>query len=446
MKLKVEIIVSIVVLIMFITKFIPSQEIGSIDNLAYVTGIAIDTAKNNKIKVTLQFLQTIGSKEEGVSEEVPAIIDSAEGSNIAEAINLVNVYSSKHLNYSHCSIIVFSEEFAKKGISEEVKALINNNQIRCSTHILVSQCDAGEYIKQIKPTLEKLITKQYNTSKLETKYTGYVSYDTLGNFYNNFVSDNKGGTAILANIIPNTTDDENESSQMSQDGEKSESNSESQTQKEGKSTSSEAMSLLADNAETIEGKSSAENIGTAVLRDGKLIGKLNVQETIVHLLINNKVNSFVLNIPISNYDDKENEDFKDLSDKKVTMSFNRKSRTKITVDTSEKNPKIKIKVILEGNIVSIEMIDSSIEQYSIEKLENICNLYISDILKNYLTRVSKEFQCDIDNMEKYAKSNFMTIKDLKKYKWNEKIQNANFEIEVKTTMFSGINTLGNNKI
>ena len=128
------------------------------------------------------------------------------------------------------------------------------------------------------------------------------------------------------------------------------------------------------------------------------------------------------------------------------MSFNRKSRTKITVDTSEKNPKIKIKVILEGNIVSIEMIDSSIEQYSIEKLENICNLYISDILKNYLTRVSKEFQCDIDNMEKYAKSNFMTIKDLKKYKWNEKIQNANFEIEVKTTMFSGINALGNNKI
>ena len=92
---------------------------------------------------------------------------------------------SKRLNLSHCKVIVFSEEFAQNGISEEIYTLVNNFQIRPDVSIVISRCSSRFFIEQSKPTLENIVTKYYQIAPQSTEYTGYTSNVKIGDFFNN---------------------------------------------------------------------------------------------------------------------------------------------------------------------------------------------------------------------------------------------------------------------
>ena len=112
-----KIIISIILIIVFTIGFNQGQEI---DDLAYAIAIGIDVSKSNNLKVSFQFAKPINASEGGgTSDSQPSFIHTVEASSITSAINLLNSFMSKRLNLSHCKVIVFSEEFAKKGISQE---------------------------------------------------------------------------------------------------------------------------------------------------------------------------------------------------------------------------------------------------------------------------------------------------------------------------------------
>ena len=112
----------------------------SIDNLAYVLAIGIDKADNDNLQVTFQFSTTTQATESGTSEKAPSVVNSVKAASISSAINLLNGYMGKQLNLSHCKVIIFSEELALDGISEEVYTLINDTQVRPSANIVISKC------------------------------------------------------------------------------------------------------------------------------------------------------------------------------------------------------------------------------------------------------------------------------------------------------------------
>ena len=63
--------------------------------------------------------------------------------------------------------------------------LMNDNQVRPSTNIIISKCDAKYYIENSKPIFEPLITKYYEGFTNSSSYTGYTTAATIGTFYNN---------------------------------------------------------------------------------------------------------------------------------------------------------------------------------------------------------------------------------------------------------------------
>ena len=186
-----------------------------------------------------------------------------------------------------CMLVGFSEEFAKEGISSQIYSLINNEKFRPTTNLIISSCDAYEYLKNIKPNLEKLTTNYYDTFSLTNKFTGYFSNITIGEFFNTLSTRNSDGTAILGGLNANNRSNEEESSSENS----SSSESSSQTENENVSVADTVTNIeqLVAGTSSIQGKRGTENIGIAVFNNDKMCGKLDTIETMCHLLLKNEI-------------------------------------------------------------------------------------------------------------------------------------------------------------
>lgn len=113
----ITIIVFSIFLVIFINGFSASYTSRKIGNLAYVLALGIDVGEKAKLKVSAQFTKSASvSPGSGTSaEDIDNIVlVSGEADSIFSAINLLNSYIGKEINLSHCSLIIFSEEFAKQ--------------------------------------------------------------------------------------------------------------------------------------------------------------------------------------------------------------------------------------------------------------------------------------------------------------------------------------------
>ena len=113
----VSIIVSVILLVLFGNVFSASYTSSALGNIAYVLALGIDVGENAKLKVSAQFTKSssVSPGSGGSNDNLNnLILVSGEADSIFSAINLLNSYIGKEVNLSHCSIFIFSEEFAKQ--------------------------------------------------------------------------------------------------------------------------------------------------------------------------------------------------------------------------------------------------------------------------------------------------------------------------------------------
>lgn len=113
----ISIIVFFILLVIFINGFSASYTSRKMGNLAYVLALGIDVGEKAKLKVSAQFTKSASvSPGSGTSaEDIDNIVlVSGEANSIFSALNLLNSYIGKEINLSHCSLVIFSEEFAKQ--------------------------------------------------------------------------------------------------------------------------------------------------------------------------------------------------------------------------------------------------------------------------------------------------------------------------------------------
>lgn len=373
----------------------------SIDNLAYVLAIAIDSSDTNKLEVSFQFSTPV-SAESSSSEKPTPIINTVTASSLSNAINLVNGYLGKQINMSHCKVIIFSEDLAFEGISDEIYTLINDTQVRPSCNIIVSKCSAKYYLQQTKPELEHLISKYYEIFASSSKYTGYMPDATIGNFFNSLICKTCEPYAILGGV------------------------------NEGSPNNSEEVDSQKDytikaNESYITGENGAENIGVAVFKGSQLVGELNALETIAFLNIRNDIDRFLISVP----DPQNNNNYLD-----IYMSPTR--ATDIKIDTSNQTPYIKVKCEFSGRIYSMSENSKYLSSEVLDSISNSCNSYLESMFSDYLYKTSKDFNSDINGMGKDALKNFFTITQYEDYNWPENYKNAFFDVEVNTSVKSGM--------
>ena len=381
--------------------FTPSYTSLSIDNLAYVIALGIDVGENKKFKITFQFTTGIPNPETGSTEKGPSIVNSVEANSIDSAINLMDAYMARELNLSHCRLFIFSEEVAANGISNEIYTLANDTEIRPSANVIVCKNTAKDYISSSEPILENLITKYYEIFPNSSKYTGYIYNVSLGDFFNQLISDTSEPFAILGGVNDNST-----VSSIS-------------------SKSSDVSDIKATN-DSISAQRGSENLGTAVFKGDKLVGELTALETMCLSIIRGKVDSFLITIK-----DPKNEQ------ETIDLMLSAQKNPKIKVDIVNNTPYVSIDLKFTGRIYSMKenlrYLDSSI----LDSLTETASNYMKNILTQYLYKTSVDFKSDINGIGKYCLQNFLTIQEFEAFDWNNNYTNSAFKVSVDAQIESG---------
>ena len=388
----------LILIIIFISSFSASYNSLNIDNSAFVVALGIDKSTSNKLKVTFEFLSTSPSGE-SVAETTP-VINSIECSSVTNGINIMNAYLGRKTNLSHCKLIIFSEELAKEGISNEVYSLINEVQVRPSANIVVSKCDTKYYIENSIPSLESLIPKYYDIFPNTSEYTGYTCNATIGDFFNSLVCNSCAPYAILGGI--STSNNSSSTSQTSDD------------------------SSIKSNESQITGDRTSENIGLAVFKDDKLAGELNAIETICFLNIKKQVDSFLVSIP-----DPQN------NNSKIDVYLTPNSTHNIDVSFVNGSPYIKIKLKFSGKIYSMNKGSEYLNTDVLNSISNSCNSYLESQFSSYLYKTSSIFESDINGFGLYALSKFTTSTEFNNYNWLDNYKNSTFDVDINTVIDSG---------
>ena len=434
-----SIIVFVILLVIFSNAFSASYTSRNISNLAYIFALGIDKGENAKIKISAQLSKIATSTGGGGSsgEGNNPILISCEANSIFSGINLLNTYIGKELNLAHCSVFVFSKEFAQDGISSEIYSLINNEEVRPSTNLVLSTCDAYDYLKNSNPNLERLTTKYYETFSITDRFTGYISNITIGNFYNTLASKDEEATAILGGLNSAARSENSKSSSNSNKSDSSDteklssessgsSNSSNNSSNESSNQSSQEQESSIINPEDLtagtssaSGKRGTENIGLAVFENDKFRGELTATETICHLLINNDLDSCIISIdnPI-------------VESEKMELQLFPSKKTKITINIIDGIPHISIKLYLNADVMTLEQDIDYENSETLEKISSAAKNYLINELNKYLNKISKEYNCDIDKFYSKAIGHFATIPEWENFNWKEKFKNAVFNIDL----------------
>lgn len=407
---KIIIILLIVTISIFFFSFFKTTR--NIDNYAYVIALGLDIGSNNNLKLTFQTLSpTAGSSGSGKSSESSSssssvLTTSIECSSINLGIQLLNAYiDSKQLNLSHCQSIIFSEELAHNGLNEYIYTLVNELHIYHDANVIVSKCDAEYYLNNSESVYEKLISKYYKEAPTSGLYTGYTHDISLIDFFSALNDSYIQPTSILSSInIPDTTKNSNNNTTNN--------NMLDNTYKAGESPITSKFTGM-------------EDVGLAVFKRDKLVGELTAIETIAHLMTINKFQTCELSIP-NPYDTSTTIDFE----------INKQKNTKNSVKLINGMPFITTNISLQAKILSMNKDDNYLDASKIAEIESILNLYIENVVYEYLYKTSTEYNCDISGFGKYAKSKFLTKKDWENYSWNKNYKNSFFKVNINCSIIS----------
>lgn len=428
MKTIIKLIIFTITTLIFFYAFSASYNLQNIDNLDYVIALGIDNIPNSSnISVSFEFANLNSFSENSSSKDTKPIINTVQAPSISNAINTMNAYVGKQVNLSHCKVILLSKDFAETGILKQVSILMHNNQIRPSTKIVVSEDSANIYLKNSVSSLEQVLTKYYDIFPTSSKYTGFTSDIQLGEFYENLLDQYTGTVAILGKKSDVSTEFETSSQNSSQENpslnEKDESGE--TEKKSNEEINNSKKDFIKEDNYIIEGDRGTENIGLAVFKDDKYVGKMHSQETLWYSLLKGEVDKFLVCIqnPFN-----QNEQF--------DISITSLSDVIFKVDVSSNTPKITIKFNLKGKALN-SIKDTSYDK-AIELLNTNLKQYLEDHILKYLYKTSKEYKSDIESFNKIAKKHFLTLQDFENYNWQSKYENAEFNVEFNDKIVSNV--------
>lgn len=387
-----------IIIVLLIFSLSGCYSVQSIDDLTYVIALGIDKGKNNTLALTVQFTFPTSS-ESASGEAAPTIVNTVECASINSGITLLNSYTSKEINLSHCKIIVFSEELAVSGIGEEIFTLSNQVEIRPDSNIIISKSTAKEYIENSKPELENLVAKYYELNLFSQEYVGFTENISISNFFNKLNTTSIEPTAILGNgnklNLPSSDNSEDE------------------------------LDIVAGELPITEYKRESENLGIVVFKDDKMVGELTAIETMLHLILTDNFESGIITL---NHPLKENST--------IDIALYSHKKTNIDAKLINGSPFATIEVFLNSRLLSVDKNSGDFDSDEIKELESLINSYLENAILNYLYKTSKEFESDIDGIGQSLLTKFKNSKEWNNYNWPQNYKNTFFKVHVNTNIKS----------
>lgn len=129
-----------------------------VETLTFVIGAGVDTGPEEHIKLTVETFEVKG----GDQTEITAYTTSTTGLSFFNALrNLTNI-TGKQMFFGHSQVVIFSEEFAKKGVGQVVGFMQRDAGVRTNMWLLVAKGASAEDVFKSEPPLAPSIGLSLN--------------------------------------------------------------------------------------------------------------------------------------------------------------------------------------------------------------------------------------------------------------------------------------------
>ncbi|MEH7236109.1 Ger(x)C family spore germination protein [Bacillus sp. JJ1562] len=374
-------------------------DMEEIDRRAYVLGIGLD---KSDVKGFLKITYLISNPEAGSAlngggggNEPTHEIITLNASSFIQSENLANAVIAKGITYDILDYFVVSEELARdKDFIRYFYDATKDRDVRRDSKLIVTKEKASTFIEQNKPKLETRRHEYFETLFKNATEIGFIPNSEINNFFR--ITEADADLFISAYV---TTEQDEITAKKNED-----------------------QHLIAGKMKVTGKTNPAQFLGSAVFKEGQMIGKLSVQETRLRQMLNKYVEkpSFLVSIP---------DPF--IKDYWITARFTQVYSPQITVDVSKQAPIIKVKLPIQADILTDHsMVNYADDEEKRKELKNhIINGFeqrINDLVK----RTQEEFKADLFGFSRVARRHFSSIPQWEKYDWMTSYSDANISVTV----------------
>ncbi|SHI95040.1 Ger(x)C family spore germination protein [Desulfosporosinus lacus] len=303
-----------------------------VDKMSIVAGVAVDKGQKDKFQITVEIIQVSAGKDTNMTSKTITM----EGKTMFDAARNIISISGKRLYWSHAKVIILSKEIASQGVTEVIEWYNRDSETREDVRILISK---GTSAKEV--------------------FAGQGSTDDIKSF-------------VLEEMIKNQV---SLSKAPMMDILKF--NIESKTQ--GISTIIPTVNLLKK-----DGKMYPQIMGTAIIKNDKLVGFLDGEETKDLTFIRDEVKGGVL------IEEMQANDVHTLVSLEIF-----KNKTKVTPVSDDQDIEINLNI---DTTVAIDEINSSETIFNEEgrrELEESAENTLKERIESLIKKIQSEYNADI---------------------------------------------------
>lgn len=374
MKNKVLRILAVLTLGLMMAMLTGCKRSQYIENHAYALIMGVDKTDGGAYEVTVRIPKISSGGGEG--SEGGAASDylaySALGSDFNDALMTLNSGVPRDLNLSVLVLAVISDEIAETdAMNKVILQMAGNARIYGSARIAVCEGDAGDFVKKQEAVIGARLSEGLSAQLQNSAEMGYIVDSRLSDIFFATASVYSDPMAILC-AAP-----ENDGAMHSGD------------------TSAQGLAVMAE--------SKNRYMGAAVMKDGKVVGKLTGMQTVFVNLLRGSIDGFSYSMDGSS----------------IQLAVLRKPS--ISIDTRGGEPLIGISLKLSAM--------GTPELDNVEKLTNELTYAISDTIA-----ACQEMGAEPFGFAKLAAADFFTIDSWRSYNWRKAFSEAEIDLKIDVTV------------
>lgn len=388
-----------------------------VDELVYVVAMGLDSGTNDNVRMAMLLAVPIAvgvGPEPGEVDKSTTMI-TVEAPTIYGGMSIANSMLSKKVNFSHTKLVVIAEDLAQKGIEKYMNTFTRFREFRPNTYLGISRGMAEEFLKKSKPILEANPAKYYEMLMESWKFTGFSVGSTLSSFYRDMRSNDGEAVAALLDVNNLEGSEDFEKVYLSGDYDND------GKVMEGDYTAGRVPAVF---------DSKSMSMGAAAFRADKMVGELNGRETAMYLTMSGSLRNAYFTIP--DPEDQYSKEPKEMNFVSLWLKFARKPVVQVKI--VDDIPHITAHIFLEGSILASEGDKDYSTGEGLKQLEDYSAEYVRKDVLSFLEKTRDIFNSDICGTGRKMKQKFLIWDDWVRFQWEEKYQNAVFDVIVKVAI------------
>jgi len=360
--------VSLIALMIICTCFLTGcWNYREIEQLAIVSGVAIDKNGEDKVLVTIE---TVSVQQDQKQSTLKPVYIQSVGITFFGAIRSMIAVEGKRLYWSHAKVAIISEEIAKEGISSVLDFISRDAEVREDMWVLLSREKSAREIFNSKPEFESILSFQIdNTMRAQESVSRYPAVE-LYEFLDNIGSKEASTTIPTIKLIEN------------------------------------------------RGKTEVYITGAAIIKKNKLLGYLGETDTRSMLWVQNKLKGGIYPI-------------KDAADTQINVALEIfKNKTRIKPELRDGVPIIKINILTDVNIGEIMGYEDFISEKGRSLLEKDAEAQIKKDIEDLIEKAQKEYKTDFLGFGESIKRSMPNVWRSIEKEWNEIFMDIETSVEV----------------